>query len=89
MHPKPLPAVALADQLTALGVCAGGVLLVHSSYRAVRPIEGGPQGVVDALWRSVGPSGTVVMPSWSEDADTPFDATAPASADLGVIADTF
>ncbi|HJU69278.1 MAG TPA: AAC(3)-IV family aminoglycoside N-acetyltransferase [Gemmatimonadaceae bacterium] len=80
---------ALADQLLDLGVEPGGVLIVHSSYRAIRPVEGGPQGVVDALRRAVGPDGTIVMPSWPGDDDHPFDPVAPSSADLGVIADTF
>ena len=83
------PRSVLVDQLHALGVQPGGVLLVHSSYRAIRPIEGGPQGVVDALLSAVGPSGTVVMPSWSGDDDHPFEPTAASSPDLGVIADTF
>ena len=80
---------ALANQLLDLGVEPGGALVVHSSYRAVRPVEGGPQGVIDALREVVGPDGTIVMPSWSGDDDHPFDPEAPSSADLGVIADTF
>ena len=32
----------LVQQLLALGVRPGGVLLVHTSFRRVRPIEGGP-----------------------------------------------
>lgn len=77
-------------QLHDLGVLPGDVLLVHSSFRAVRPVEGGPQGVIDALLRAVAPTGTVVMPSWTGDEDTPFDRrTTPAANDLGVIADMF
>jgi aminoglycoside 3-N-acetyltransferase len=76
--------------LSRLGVRSGGVLVVHLSYRAVRPIEGGPAGVIEALRSAVGTEGTIVMPSWSEDDDQPFDpATTPASADLGVTADIF
>jgi aminoglycoside 3-N-acetyltransferase len=80
----------LADHLRALGVDRGGVLLVHTSFRAVRPVEAGPQGVIDALRTTLGPIGTLVMPSWTGDEDEPFDpATTPASPDLGVVADTF
>jgi aminoglycoside 3-N-acetyltransferase len=79
----------LASQLLALGVKPGGVLVVHSSYRAIRPVEGGPQGVIDALVEAVGPTGTIVMPSWPGHDDRPFDPNAPSSPDLGVIADTF
>ena len=80
----------LAAQLHAIGVNEGGVLLVHTSFRAVRPVAGGPHGLIDALRTALGPTGTLVMPSWSDDDQTPFDpATARANADLGVVADTF
>src|SRR5919109_3388663 len=80
----------LVDQLHAFGVEPGNVLLVHASFRAVRPVEDGPQGVIDALLGAVGGSGTVVMPSWTGDGDRPFDPTSTAAAaDLGVIADNF
>jgi aminoglycoside 3-N-acetyltransferase-4 len=80
----------LITQLRTLGVEPGGVLLVHTSYRAVRPVEGGPLGLIDALRAALGPAGTLVMPSWSDDDDTPFDpARSPAAADLGVVAETF
>ncbi|MGH7718287.1 MAG: AAC(3)-IV family aminoglycoside N-acetyltransferase [Gemmatimonadaceae bacterium] len=80
----------LASQLRALGVCEGGVLLVHMSYRAVRPVDGGPAGVIDALRTAVGHEGTVVMPSWGDDDEAPFDpANTPVSATLGATADLF
>jgi aminoglycoside 3-N-acetyltransferase len=81
---------AITAQLRALGVREGGVLLVHTSYRAVRPVDGGPQGLIGALRDSLGPDGTLAMPSWTGDDDQPFDPlTTPASSDLGVVADTF
>ena len=80
----------VTEQLRALGVKKGGVLLVHTSFRATRPVEGGPLGLIDALRDAVGPGGTLVMPSWSGDDDEPFDPmTTPASPSLGVVADTF
>jgi aminoglycoside 3-N-acetyltransferase len=80
----------LVDQLRALGVQPGGVLLVHTSYRAVRPVVGGPAGLIAALLAAVGPAGTVVMPSSTGNDDELFDpATTPAAVDLGVVADTF
>jgi aminoglycoside 3-N-acetyltransferase len=80
----------LVQQLRTVGVKEGGVLLVHTSFRAVRPVEGGPAGLIDALRTALGPDGTLVMPSWTGDDDTPFDpATTPAATDLGVVADTF
>jgi aminoglycoside N3'-acetyltransferase len=80
----------VVTQLDALGVAVGDVLLVHSSFRAVRPVEQGPAGLIEALSQSIGPGGTLVMPSWTGDDDRPFaPATTPASPDLGIVADTF
>lgn len=77
-------------QLGDLGVASGNVLLVHTSFRAVGPVAGGPLTLIAALREALGPRGTLVMPSWSGNDDEPFDpATSPASADLGVTADMF
>lgn len=66
------------------------MLLVHASFREVRPVEGGPLGLIRALRRALGPEGTLVMPSWTADGDTAFKPLyTPAASDLGVIADTF
>jgi aminoglycoside N3'-acetyltransferase len=83
-------AKSLADDLRALGVREGGVLVVHMSFRAVRPVEGGPAAVIEALRLAVGDTGTIVMPSWSDDDSVPFDAaTTNVAGDLGITADMF
>jgi len=64
---REIPRAAVTAQLHALGVEPGGVLLVHTSYRAVRPVEGGPPGLIEALRAALGPEGTLVMPSWGSD----------------------
>src|SRR4028118_1605020 len=88
--PRELTRAEVAEQPQALGVERGGVLLVHTSFRAVRPVEGGPLGLIAALRDAIGPEGTLVMPSWTGDDDEAFDPVAtPASADLGVVADIF
>jgi aminoglycoside N3'-acetyltransferase len=80
----------ITAQLRALGVAEGGVLLVHTSFRAVRPVEGGPLGLIAALRDALGRGGTLVMPSWTGDDETPFDPlTTPAAQDLGIVADLF
>ena len=80
----------VAAQLRSLGVAPGGVLLVHTSFRATRPVEGGPAGLIEALRAVIGPGGTLVMPSWTGDDDEPFDpATTSASTDPGVVAEAF
>ena len=88
--PNELSRAAVTEQLRALGVKAGGVLLVHTSFRAVRPVESGPLGLIAALRDALGPDGTLVMPSMSDNDDAPFDpATSPSAPDLGIVADTF
>lgn len=80
----------VAGQLRALGVREGGVLMVHTSFRAVRPVEGGPLGLIAALRDALGPDGTLVLPSTSGDDDNPFDPrTAPSAADLGILPGLF
>lgn len=80
----------VAGQLRALGVSEGGVLLVHTSFRAALPVEGGPAGLIDALRDALGSGGTLVVPSWTGDDGAVFDpASTPASEDLGIVADTF
>lgn len=88
--PRPFTRAEVTAQLHALGVGRGDVLLVHTSFRNVRPVEGGPLGLIDALRDAIGPGGTLVMPSWTGRDDEPFDPrTTPAAPDLGVVADTF
>lgn len=90
MTARPFSRGEVVDQLRTLGVRPGGVLLVHTSFRAVRPIEGGPLGLIDALRSALGSEGTLVMPSWTGDDEAPFDpASTPAAEDLGATADLF
>ena len=79
----------LIQQLLNLGIQPGGVLLVHTSFSKVKPIEGGPTGLISALRSALGPDGTLVMPSMSYDDDHVFDKTNSHCAQLGVVADTF
>jgi len=77
------------QQLHDLGVPSGVVLLVHSAFSKVRPVERGPSGLIAALEAAVGPDGTLVMPSMTDDDDHPFDAATTPCRGLGVVADTF
>jgi aminoglycoside N3'-acetyltransferase len=80
----------IIDDLRTLGVQPGAVLLVHTSFRAVGPVDGGPGALITALQEVVGEEGTIVMPSWTGDDDDPFDAaTTAVAASLGVTAATF
>ena len=80
----------LTAHLLDLGVEPGSTLLVHTSFRAVRPVNGGPEGLIAALREALGPKGTLVMPSWSGTDDEPFDPrSTEAAVSLGIVARTF
>ncbi|MBM3544937.1 MAG: AAC(3) family N-acetyltransferase [Alphaproteobacteria bacterium] len=40
---------------------AGDTLMVHASLRALGPVAGGAEGVIEALERALGPDGTLLM----------------------------
>ncbi|GAA3345506.1 AAC(3) family N-acetyltransferase [Amorphoplanes nipponensis] len=54
---------SLVDDLHALGVREGGVLLIHTSLRSLGWVCGGALTVVQALLDVLGPWGTLVVPS--------------------------
>jgi len=51
----------VTGDLRRLGVEADDLLMVHASLRAVGPVDGGADGVIDALEAAVGPDGTLLM----------------------------
>lgn len=53
----------LVDDLRALGLQDGDVVLVHSSLSGLGWVEGGAATVIDALVEAVGPGGTVLFPT--------------------------
>jgi aminoglycoside 3-N-acetyltransferase len=74
----------LVAQLRALGVRPGMILLAHTSFRAVRPVEGGPSGLIAALREALGPQGTLVMPSMTgSKATEPFDPALTPATGMG------
>lgn len=79
----------LTKQLLALGVRAGGVLIVHTAFSKLASIAGGPQALIGALRDTLGPEGTLVMPSMSDDDEVPFDPQATPCVGMGIVAETF
>jgi len=61
----------LMDEFRSLGMETGDTIFVHSAYsslgRAPGGVEGGPQSVVDAILDVIGPSGTLIMPTFNYD----------------------
>jgi len=62
---------AACKDLHALGVRSGGVLLIHASLRALRPVPGGAETLVQGLLDALGPDGTLLMPALSYARVTP------------------
>lgn len=78
----------IAADLRALGVQPGGVLLVHTSFRAVAPMQDGPLGLIAALREALGEAGTLVMPTMT-DGETVFDPATTPSHGMGITAELF
>jgi aminoglycoside 3-N-acetyltransferase/aminoglycoside 3-N-acetyltransferase-2 len=72
----------LARDFRALGVESGDIVMLHASYRAVRPVKGGPDTVIDALKDSVTQNGGVVMfVSWAHSTYDVFADRGPSEAE--------
>jgi aminoglycoside 3-N-acetyltransferase len=55
----------IASQLAALGVRAGGLLLVHSSLRSLGTVPGGAETVICGLLACLAERGTLLLPALS------------------------
>ena len=62
---KPATVTSLVDELRALGLDDGMTVMVHSSLSRLGFVLGGAQTVVAALHETVGPGGTIMMPTHS------------------------
>lgn len=82
----------LRDDLLALGVRPDGVLMVHSSLRALGNISGGPETVIQGLLAALSDGGTLLMPALTYESVTPnapfFDVLGTPS-NVGIIPETF
>ncbi len=52
----------LGQDLRQLGISEAEMLLVHTSFRSLGPIEGGPETLISVLLELVGDEGTLIMP---------------------------
>jgi len=80
--------------LVRLGLGSGDLALVHSSLSSFGHVVGGADAVIDALLETVGPRGTIAMPTLTGSPD--FNPTNPPVIDLaktpcwtGMIPETF
>ena len=62
---SPYNSCDLTCDLRRLGVEAGDILFVHSSFKSLGPVEGGAESVIQALEDALGPEGLLLMPSFN------------------------
>jgi aminoglycoside 3-N-acetyltransferase len=64
--------------IRSLGVRPGELLIVHSSYKSLGRVDGGPAAVAQALTDAVSPGGSVFVPTFNYGNDVYDPATAPS-----------
>ncbi|MDA1279490.1 MAG: AAC(3) family N-acetyltransferase [Chloroflexi bacterium] len=69
----PRTRLSLAQDLARLGVRQNDKLIVHTSMRSLGWVNGGPVAYIQSLMDTVGPEGTIVMPTQSGDNSDPGD----------------
>jgi aminoglycoside 3-N-acetyltransferase len=57
---------SLKQNMEKIGIRPGMTLIVHSSYKAIGHVVGGPVAVILALEEALGETGTLVMPTFTE-----------------------
>lgn len=57
----------LVEGFKSLGLKSGDTVLVHSSYKSLGGVQGGPQIVIDSLLETIGQKGTLIMPAFNFD----------------------
>ncbi len=62
---------SIANGLQSLGVRKGGVLMVHSSLKALGHVPGGAETVIRGILKAIGGDGTLLMPALSYESVTP------------------
>ncbi|MCW3055855.1 MAG: Aminoglycoside N3-acetyltransferase [Chthonomonadales bacterium] len=62
----------LEDDLTDIGLPSGSTVLVHASLDAIGPIEGGAETLVAALRAVLGAEGTLLVPTFTLESETPL-----------------
>ena len=78
----------LQNDLNQLSLAKGDMVYVHASLRAVGPIDGGADALIDAFLDVIGPEGTIAVPthtlSYPGFGQPPFAPGLPTIADVGI-----
>lgn len=90
-----MPNTWLTTGLAELGLKSGDVVLVHTSMKGLGHIDGGPNAVIDALLKVVGPDGAILFPTLTgskadgPDAPPQIDlASTPCALFVGIVPET-
>jgi len=70
LHPKGITMLTkngLIAEFQIAGLQPGDTLLVHSSYKSLGGVDGGPQTVIDSFLEVLGTEGTLIMPTFNFD----------------------
>ncbi|MCC5894214.1 MAG: AAC(3) family N-acetyltransferase [Alkalibacterium sp.] len=81
----------LIEHLKALGINKRGTLLVHSSYKSIGEVEGGPDTVLDALSEYMA-DGNLILPThtWKYiDKDNPLFDVQHSPSNVGILTEKF
>ncbi|MDD5677402.1 MAG: AAC(3) family N-acetyltransferase [Kiritimatiellae bacterium] len=81
--------VDLVKALRSVGLHPGDHVVVHSSYRSLGEVDGGPETVIDALLETIGPAGNLMLPTFNYTRPLPKPCYDPAvtPARTGIIAE--
>lgn len=84
---KEISEEALFNALESLGITTGDTVMVHASWRHFYAYDGSPQSFINKLYNLVGPTGTILMPSFGDNLEY-FDVkNTPSRA--GVLSEVF
>ena len=62
---RPVDFQKLLRSFKEIGIHEGDLLCVHCKFSALGYVKGGPKAFIEALLASVGPNGTIMMPTFS------------------------
>ena len=62
---RPIDYKKLLRVFKDIGICEGDLVCVHSRFSSLGYVKGGPEAFIAALLDSVGPAGTIMMPTFS------------------------
>ena len=74
---EPVAPARIAADLRALGLPSGALVLLHSALSSLGWVPGGPQGALDGILATLGPEGTLVVPTHSSENSEPSAWQAP------------